>query len=76
MKDKDKEFIPSTSMIKEEEQEVRRLADRLLEERIKDKVHLLVRYLGRPGPRKNTTPVPRKARYSLRYFPLTLVTRT
>ena len=63
-------------MIKEEEQEVRRLADRLLEERIKDKVHLLVRYLGRPGPRKNTTPVPRKARSSLMYFPLTLVTRT
>jgi len=74
-KDEDEEIIPSVSMNKEEEEEVKRLVDRLLEERLGDKVHLVVRYLGRPGPRRNTIPVPRTARSSLRYFPLTLLNR-
>ena len=42
------------------------LVDTLLEGRLGDKAHLVVRYLGRPGPRRNTMPVLHTARASIR----------
>ena len=64
--EKEQEFIPPSSVVKEQEQEVRRLVDTLLEGRLGDKAHLVVRYLGRPGPRRNTMPVLHTARASIR----------
>ena len=64
--EKEQEFIPPSSVVKEQEQEVRRLVDTLLEGRLGDKANLVVRYLGRPGPRRNTMPVLHTARASIR----------
>ena len=71
--EKEQEFDPPSSVVKEQEQEVRRLVDTLLEGRLGDKAHLVVRYLGRPGPRRNTMPVLQTARASIRYFPSSLL---
>ena len=59
-------FSAPTSLVKENEEEVRRLVDSLLEERLGDMASAVVRYLGRPAPRRNTMPVPHTASASLR----------
>ena len=62
------DFIPhlSLEMRKEQEQEVKVLVDTLLEERLGEEAWLVVRYLGRPGPKNNTIPVINTAKASLR----------
>lgn len=63
----DKEvFSPPISMVKEQEEGVRRLVDSLLKERLGKVAWAVVRYLGWPGPRRNTMPVVNTASASLR----------
>ena len=51
--------------IMKQKEEVRKLVDTLLEERLGDEASLVLRYLERPAPR-NTMPVPHTARASIR----------
>ena len=64
--EKVEDLNPPFTMVKEQELEVSRLVDTLLEGRLGDKAHLMVRYLGRPGPRRNTMPVLSTAKASIR----------
>ena len=59
-------FSAPISLVKEQEEEVRRLVDSMLEERLGDLASAVVRFLGRPAPRRNTMPVPHTASASLR----------
>lgn len=62
----EEEFTPPTYVEKEQEEDVKKLVDTLLEERLGDKAGLVVRYLGRPGSKRNTMLVLSTARASLR----------
>jgi hypothetical protein len=62
----EEEFTPPTYVEKEQEEDVKKLVDTLLEERLGDKSGLVVRYLGRPGSKRNTMLVLSTARASLR----------
>ena len=57
---------PSVEIRKEQEKEVKLLVDTLLEERLGEEAWLVVRYLGRPGPKNNTMPVLHTAKASIR----------
>ena len=59
-------FSVPTSLVKEQEEEARSLVDSMLEERLGDLALAVVRFLGRPAPRRNTMPVPHTASASLR----------
>ena len=64
---KDHEVVsPPIAVMKEQEEDIRKLVHSLLKERLGDKAWVVVRYLGRPGPRRNTMPVVSTARTSLR----------
>ena len=52
--------------IKDKEKEVNVVVDCLLQEKLGDLAWAVVRYLGRPGLRRNTMPVVKTARASLR----------
>ena len=61
-------FKPPAHEVKRDQDEVNKLVDHLLEQRLgKDNINLVVRYLGRPGPRRNTMSVTNTAMASVRY---------
>ena len=62
------EYVPTTAgLTKEKEREVRRLVDRMLEERLgEDYTQLVTRYLVDPSVKRNYMPVVHAARESLR----------
>ena len=61
-------FVPPAYEVKQEQKEVNRLVDQLLEERLgKENVNLVVRYLNRPVPKRNTMSVKNTAMASVRY---------
>jgi hypothetical protein len=59
-------FSAPISLVKEQEEEVMRVVDDLLEERLGEVALAVVRYLGRPAPRRNTMRVANTASASLR----------
>ena len=63
----EQEFIPPPAMVKEQVEEARKLVDSLLEEKLGKDASLVVRYLERPQPQRNTMPVLETARASLRW---------
>ena len=69
-KEKDAFLPPSLTKdeckIKDKEKEVNVVVDCLLQEKLGDLVWAVVRSLGRPGLRRNTMPVVKTARASLR----------
>ena len=56
MEEERNEYIQPSSRLKQKEEEVeaRQLAEALLEEQLGDNAWLVVRYLGWPGPKRNT----------------------
>ena len=61
------EYVPPPSGLKEQEEEARVLVRSLLEDRLGSKAGLVVRYLGWPGPKRNTMPVTHTAKASIRW---------
>ena len=59
-------FTKDECKIKDKEKEVNVVVDCLLQEKLGDLAWAVVRYLGRPGLRRNTMPVVKTARASLR----------
>ena len=59
-------YVPPPSIVKEEEEETRSLVKSVLEEKLGEHAWLVVRYLGWPGPKRNTMPIPNTAKASLR----------
>ena len=64
--DTDDEFKPTCKLLKEEEEKVMKLVDRLLHQKLGDCSHLVTRYLNRPIPKRNLMPVLNTAKASLR----------
>ena len=60
-------YIPPSSTLKEEEMEARKLVEAMLEEQLGDKAWLVVRYLGWPGPKRNTMTICNTAQASIRF---------
>ena len=60
------DFVPPPSIVKEQEEETRTFVKSLLEEKLGEHAWLVVRYLGWPGPKRNTMPVLNTAKASLR----------
>ena len=61
------EYVPPSSVLKEQEEETRELVKYLLEDRLGSKASLVVRFLDWPGPKRNTMPVSHTAKASLRW---------
>ena len=61
------EYVPPPSVVKEQEEETRMLVKNVLEESLGEHAWLVVRYLGWPGPKRNTMPVLHTAKASLRW---------
>ena len=63
------EYIQPSSRLKQKEEEVeaRQLAEALLEEQLGDEAWLVVRYLGWPGPKRNTMTISNTAQASIRF---------
>ena len=60
------EYVPPPSIVNEQEEERRAIVTSMLEERLGQHAWLVVRYLGWPGPKRNTMPVLNTAKASLR----------
>ena len=60
-------YKPSAATQKEEKEEVKMLVEELLRQRLGEQANLVVRYLGWPGPKRNTMPILHTARASLRF---------
>ena len=61
-------YNPPSSTVKEMEEETRQTVSALLEEKLGDKAWLVTRYLGWPGPKRNTMRVLNTAEASIRWF--------
>ena len=69
MEEERNEYIQPSSRLKQKEEEVeaRQLAEALLEEQLGDEAWLVVRYLGWPGPKRNTMTISNTAQASIRF---------
>ena len=62
----DDDFVPSPQFSRKQQGEIDRFLDSLLDQKIGKLAHLVVRYLDRPGPKRNTMPLHNTAKASLR----------
>lgn len=65
-------YVPPPSVVKEQEEETRTLVKGVLEEKLGEHAWLVVRFLGWPGPKRNTMSVLHTAKASLRWQTLIL----
>ena len=62
----DDDFVLSPQFSRKQQGEIDRFVDSLLDQKIGKLAHLVVRYLDRPGPKRNTMPLHNTAKASLR----------